>query len=156
MNESINIYCSTFTFSYCMHIMPEISSLKGQGLSHFAKGHFRWKKIKGLGENFEGAPRPSPGPDFIELLSTKTCLAWHFFLDKNRITNNISIWWLLPVTGIQLLLAYPEYHMEIWLENLVLWRQQFHAKHIFVLSSSMKLGPSHGGNGLSAYLSCFV
>ena len=68
-----------------------------------------------------------PGPNFIELLSTKICLAWNFFLDKNRITNTISIWWILPVTGIQLLLAYPENHMEIWLENLFLLGQKFHA-----------------------------
>ena len=31
------------------------------------------------------------GPNFIELLSTKICLAWNFFLDKNRIANQISI-----------------------------------------------------------------
>ena len=31
--------------------------------------------------------------------------------------------------------------MEIWLVILFLSRQKFHAKHIFVLSSFMKLGP---------------
>ena len=35
------------------------------------------------------------------------------------------------VTGIQLLLAYPENHI----------KEKVHAKQIFVLSSSMKLGP---------------
>ena len=44
-------------------------------------------------------------------------------------------------TGIQLLFAYPENHMEIWLVNLFLSRKKFHAKQMFVLSSSMKLGP---------------
>ena len=29
----------------------------------------------------------SPGPNFIELLSTKICLAWNFFLGKNRTIN---------------------------------------------------------------------
>ena len=28
-----------------------------------------------------------PGPNFIEPLSTKICLAWNFFHDKNKITN---------------------------------------------------------------------
>ena len=82
-----------------------------------------------------------PGPNFIELLSTKICLAWNFFLDKNRITNQISICCILLVTGIQLLFAYPENHVEIWLVILFLSRKKFHAKQIFVLSSSMKLGP---------------
>ena len=44
------------------------------------------------------------------------------------------------VTGIQLLFAYPENHVEIMLVILFLSRQKFHAKQIFVLSSSMKLG----------------
>ena len=45
------------------------------------------------------------------------------------------------VTGIQLLIAYPENHVEVWLVILFLSRKEFHAKQIFVLSSSMKLGP---------------
>ena len=32
-----------------------------------------------------------PGSNFIELLSAQICLAWSFFFDKNRITNQISI-----------------------------------------------------------------
>ena len=32
------------------------------------------------------------GPNFIELLSTKICLAWNFALDKNRKANQISMW----------------------------------------------------------------
>ena len=46
-----------------------------------------------------------PGSNFIELLSAQICLAWSFFLDKNRITNQISICCRLLVTGIQLLFA---------------------------------------------------
>ena len=82
-----------------------------------------------------------PGLNFIELLSTTICLAWNFFLDKNRITNQISICCILLVTGIQLLFAYPENHVEIWLVILFLSRKKFHAKQIFVLSSAMNLGP---------------
>ena len=33
-----------------------------------------------------------PGPNFIELLSITICLAWNVFLDKNRITSQISTW----------------------------------------------------------------
>ena len=40
------------------------------------------------------------GPNFIELLSTTICLAWNSFLDKNRISNQISSCWILLVTGI--------------------------------------------------------
>ena len=63
-----------------------------------------------------------PGPNFKELLSTKTCLAWYFFLSKNRITNQMSICCILLVSGIQLylLFAYPESHKEIWLAILFL------------------------------------
>ena len=39
----------------------------------------------------------SPEPNFIELLSTQICLAWSFSLDKNRITNQISIFCILLV-----------------------------------------------------------
>ncbi len=48
---------------------------------------------------------------------------------------------ILLVTGSQLLFAYPENHVEIWLVILFLSRKKFHAKQIVVLSSSMKLGP---------------
>ena len=82
-----------------------------------------------------------PGPNFIELLSTKICLAWNIFADKNRITNQISICCILLVTDIQMLLAYPENHVEIWLVILFLSKKKFYAKQMFVLSSSMKLGP---------------
>ena len=71
-----------------------------------------------------------PGPNFKELLSTKICLAWNFFLDKNRITNKISICCIFLVTGIQLLFAYPKNHLEIWLVVLLLSRKKFHAKQI--------------------------
>ena len=65
------------------------------------------------------------GPNFIELLSTNNYLLSMKFL----------------VTGIQLLFAYPENQVEIWLVILFLSRKKFNAKQIFVLSSSMKLGP---------------
>ena len=61
-----------------------------------------------------------PGPNFIELLSTKICLALNFFLGKNRNTNRISILLHFLVTGIQLLYAYLENHVEMWLRNPVL------------------------------------
>ena len=83
----------------------------------------------------------SPGPNFIELLSTEICWACTFFLDKNRNTNKIAIYCILFVTGNQLLLAYPENHVEIWLVIPFLSRKKFHAKQFFVFSSSMKLGP---------------
>ena len=41
-----------------------------------------------------------PWPNFIKLLSTKMCLAWNFFLDKYRITNQFSICCILLVTVI--------------------------------------------------------
>ena len=45
------------------------------------------------------------------------------------------------VTGIQMLFAYPENHVEIGLVILFLPSQKFHAQQIVVLSSSMRLGP---------------
>ena len=81
------------------------------------------------------------GPNFIELLSIKICLALNFFLLKNRITNQISICCVFLITCIQLLCGYPENHVEIWLITLLLSRKKFHAKQLFVQSSSMKLGP---------------
>ena len=84
---------------------------------------------------------PRSGPIFMELLSTNNFLAWNFFLHKNRITNQISVYCILLVSCIQLLFAYPENHVEIWLVIMFLLRKKFYAKQIFVLSSSMKLGP---------------
>ena len=63
----------------------------------------------------------------------------NFFLDKNRITSQIYICCIVLVTGTRLLFAYPENHVEIWLVILLLSRQKFHAKQMFVLSSSTKL-----------------
>ena len=83
---------------------------------------------------------PKTWPNFIELLSTKICSALNFFLDKNRITNQIPICCILLVTGTQLLFTYPENHVEIWSVILFLSREKFHAKQIVMLSSSMKLG----------------
>ena len=67
------------------------------------------------------ADEGSPGPNFIEPLSTKICLACNFFLNKNRITNqNFNFLHKLLVTGIQLLFAYAENHVEIFLVILFL------------------------------------
>ena len=57
----------------------------------------------------------------------------------------MSIFCMLFVTGIQLLFAYLENHVDIWLVILFLIRKKFHAKQIFLLSISMKLGlgPHH-------------
>ena len=93
-----------------------------------------------------------PGPNFIELLSTKVCLAWNFFLCKNRITNRTFILLHCLVTGIQMY-AYLENHVEIWLEILFLTRQTFHAKQFFVLSSSMKLDP---GQAVSEFVTTTI
>ena len=73
----------------------------------------------------------------------KNLLSIKFFLDKNRITNQVSICCILLVTGIQLLFANPENHREVWLVTLFILMQTFHAKQIVVLSSSMILGPYH-------------
>ena len=59
--------------------------------------------------------RVIPGPNFRELLSTKICLAWNFFLHKNRITKQISNCCKLLITGVQLLNANPENHVKTWL-----------------------------------------
>ena len=53
----------------------------------------------------------------------------------------MSICCILLVTGLQLLVAYPENHVETWLVILLLSRKKCRAKQIVVLSSSMKLGP---------------
>ena len=60
---------------------------------------------------------------------------------QGPIINKIFNCSILIATGIQLLFAYPENHVEIWLVILFLSRKKFHAKQIFVLSSAMKLGP---------------
>ena len=78
------------------------------------------------------------GPNFIKPESTKICLVWNFFSDKNKITNQILVCCILLVTGIRLLFAYPENHMEIWLVILFLLRKKFHGKQIFVLTGFMK------------------
>ena len=73
---------------------------------------------------------PATKPNYIELLSTKMCLAWNFFLDKNKITNQIFMCCILLVTGIQLLFAHPKNHVEICLLILFLSRQKCHAKQL--------------------------
>ena len=86
-------------------------------------------------------PVHQPGPNFIKPVSTKICLAWNFFLDKNKITHQILICCIFLFTAIQLLFAYPENLVEIWLVILFLLRKKFHAKQICVLTDFMKLGP---------------
>ena len=61
---------------------------------------------EGLSDHSVSQALLDAGPDFIELLSTRICLAWNFFLGKNRFTNQISICFILLVTGIQLLIAH--------------------------------------------------
>ena len=64
------------------------------------------------------------------------------------------------LTGIQLLFACPENHMDILLPflflSLITFYQKFHAKQICVLSSTMKLGPRLELNtGTQARGKCF-
>ena len=82
-----------------------------------------------------------PRSNFIELLSTKICSARNFFLDENRIANQVFTCCILLVTGFHLLFAYPENHVDILLVILFLSTEKFPAKQFFMLSSSMKLGP---------------
>ena len=56
------------------------------------------------------------------------------------ITNQISICCIVCLLlSIQLLFAYPENHVRIWLEILFLLRKKFHAKQIFVVTGFIKL-----------------
>ena len=65
-----------------------------------------------------------------------------YFLYKTRVTNWISIRFILPGTSIQLLFVYPENYVKIRLVILFLSRKKVHAKQwTVVLISSMKLGP---------------
>ena len=83
--------------------------------------------------------RFSSGPNFMELLRTQICLVWQlFFWYKKDDQPNLN---LLHLTGIQLLFAYPENHVEIRLVIPFLSRTKIRAKQICLLSSSMKLGP---------------
>ena len=83
-----------------------------------------------------------PGPNFIELLSTQICLAWSFFLDKNRITTQIANCCTLLVTGIQTVVCLSWISRGSLAGNPVFIKVKISGlKQIFVLSSSMKLGP---------------
>ena len=82
-----------------------------------------------------------PGPNFIEMLSTKICLAWNFFLDKNRITNQISMWFF-RICKQQLSTSKTQYARNGNLVgNPVLIKEEISCYQIFMLSSSMKLDP---------------
>ena len=83
--------------------------------------------------------RGGTGSNFIELLSTKICLAWNVCLDKNRISQ--PNFYVIFKISIQQLNTRKCNKMEIQLVILFLSRKKFHAKQIIVLSSSMKLGP---------------
>ena len=62
------------------------------------------KKKFQLFQSESGSLRVWPGSNYIELLSKTICLAWNFFHDdKNRITNQTSIFIASFVAGIQLL-----------------------------------------------------
>ena len=74
-------------------------------LSHLDGGIESLHLAEGPAVNWLTDFRMRSGPNFIELL----------FLDKNRITNQISICCILLVTGIQLLCAHTENHVGIWL-----------------------------------------
>ena len=82
------------------------------------------------------------GANFIELLSTKICLAWNFCLNKNRINSQISTWFSRWANNSWIPVTSNMQQMEIWLVILFLSRKKCHAKQISVLSSSMKLGPA--------------
>ena len=71
----------------------------------------------------------------------KSCLAWNFSLDKNRITKQFSMWFLGQANNSWRPVTSHMKQMEILLVIPFLSRLKFHAKQIFVLSSSMKLGP---------------
>ena len=105
------------------------------------------------------------GSSILNRLPAKICLelygfqtrkfaskqAWNFFLDKNRITNKTFICCILLVSGIQLLFAFPENQVQIWLVILgFFFKAKFHARQILVLSSPMKMGPD--GNFLTISL----
>ena len=67
----------------------------------------------------------------------------------------MSICCILLVTGIQLLFAYPENHVDIWLVIMFLSRQKCHAMQMFMLSSCMKLGPGYLVSILGIGAECF-
>ena len=96
--------------------MTQLSELDqgggSKGMEHVRKKHNPQQRNAppGTAKSVMSGPELRPGPNFTELLSTKICLAQNFFLDENRITTQISISYILHVTGIQLLFAYPENH----------------------------------------------
>ena len=80
------------------------------------------------------------GPNFIELLSTKICLAWHFCLDKKQdYQSNFHVIFRIRKHQVNSSNEQLMRQMEIWLVILFLSAKKFHAKQFFVLSSSMKL-----------------
>ena len=72
----------------------------------------------------------------------------YILIGQKQHYNQTLICCKLLITGIQLLFAYPENHMEIWLVALFLLRKKFHAKQICVLTRLSEIGPrlesSHG------------
>ena len=77
---------------------------------------------------FHRAAKHKAKHEISSLITTGLPTKFHFFC-------------IFLVTGIQLLFAHPENHVKIWLVILFLSRKESHTKQIFVLSSSMKLGP---------------
>ena len=80
-------------------------------------------------------------PIFIKPVSTKMCLAWNFFLDKNRITNQISTWFSGKASNNWIPVTSNMQQTEIWLVILFLSRKKFHAAQICVLTGFMKFCP---------------
>ena len=75
------------------------------------------------------------GPNFIPLLSTKICLAWHFCSDKNRNANQISTWFSRQAHHSWIPVRSNMQQKEIWLIILFLSRKKISAKQIFVLAA---------------------
>ena len=87
-------------------------------------------------------PSENTWPNFKELLNTKMCLAWHFFLDKRQYYQpNFHL--IFRISEQQLNTNNKQYMQQIKMLLVILFlhRKTFHAKQICVLSSSMKLGP---------------
>ena len=123
------VYLKIFSMVTFMDLVDNVSSLM------FTK---RWKVSRD-----KVCTRLSTGPNFIELVSTKICSAGNFFLDKNKITNQISTWFSGLANNSWIPVKSNMQQTENWLVILFLSRKKCHAKQTFVLSSSMKLGPDH-------------
>ena len=89
----------------------------------FCKGHFPWKILKSMGKFWRSTKAKTRALFHRAAKQKQKCLALNFFLDNNRITNQIYVCCILLGTDIQLLFDYPENHVEIWLVILFLSTQ---------------------------------